>query len=86
MPEINLLILGGAGKSGRLVVREALVQGHKVTAYGRNTAKLEEEYSVAVGNQSLTVSSPRWIYYADNEVVLTCYSLSNATSMSSGTK
>jgi hypothetical protein len=57
MVEKHLLVLGGAGKSGIIVVKQVLEKGHKVTAYARNATKLREEHSDAVDNQKLTVSS-----------------------------
>jgi nucleoside-diphosphate-sugar epimerase len=56
MAEKNFLVLGGAGKSGIHVVKQALEMGHKVTAYARSTTSLKEQHGDAIENQKLTVS------------------------------
>jgi hypothetical protein len=37
---VKLAVFGGTGASGQLLIRSALAQGHTVTAYARNPAKL----------------------------------------------
>ena len=39
---MQITVFGATGPAGRLVVRRALEQGHHVTAYARNPAKLDE--------------------------------------------
>jgi putative NADH-flavin reductase len=39
-PTMNLLVFGSTGATGRLIVEQALSQGHNVTAYGRNATIL----------------------------------------------
>ena len=41
MAQHNILVVGGAGKSGTQLVERALAQGHSVTAFVRNPAKAE---------------------------------------------
>jgi len=55
MAEKNFLVLGGAGKSGTHVVKQALEMGHKVTAYARSTTSLKEHHGDAIENQKLTL-------------------------------
>lgn len=55
----NLLVLGGAGKSGIVVVEQALELGHKVTAYARSAKKLTENHGAAVNSGQLSVGSRR---------------------------
>ncbi|OLT62385.1 NAD(P)-dependent oxidoreductase [Moorena bouillonii] len=38
---MNILIFGSTGATGRQVVEQALEQGHRVTAFARNPAKLD---------------------------------------------
>ena len=38
---MNLLVFGATGHTGRLVVREALARGHRVSAFARDPAKLD---------------------------------------------
>ena len=47
---MKVLVLGGAGSVGKLILREALAQGHQVTALVRNSAKLAD-----VRHDNLTV-------------------------------
>ena len=50
---MNLLIIGATGGTGRQLVEQALAQGHNVTAFVRNPAKVRikhEWLSVAKGN------------------------------------
>jgi len=50
---LKLLVLGAAGKTGRLVVEQALAAGHTVTAFVRDPSKLklsDERLSVASGD------------------------------------
>ena len=39
---MKLLIFGATGGTGRELLKQALDQGHNVTAYARNPAKMEE--------------------------------------------
>jgi uncharacterized protein YbjT (DUF2867 family) len=39
---MQITVFGATGPAGRLVIRRALEQEHKVTAYARNPAKLDE--------------------------------------------
>src|SRR3989442_2509631 len=48
---MNLLVLGATGRTGRLVVEQALAAGHTVTALVRSPEKL------ATGNSNLRVVS-----------------------------
>ena len=41
---MNLLIFGSTGGTGRQLVQQALEQGHTVTAFARNPAKLEIQH------------------------------------------
>ncbi|MCI0706582.1 MAG: SDR family oxidoreductase [Ignavibacteriae bacterium] len=50
---MNLLIIGATGGTGRQLVTQALEQGHTVTAFARNPAKVNirhERLTVAQGN------------------------------------
>ena len=50
---LKLLVLGATGKTGRLVVEQALAAGHTVTAFARNPADLridDERLTVANGD------------------------------------
>ncbi|NEO95433.1 MAG: NAD(P)H-binding protein, partial [Moorea sp. SIO3G5] len=38
---MNILIFGSTGGTGRQLVEQALDQGHRVTAFARNPAKLD---------------------------------------------
>lgn len=57
---MKILILGATGKVGRLIVEQALVQGHSVVAFVRDPAKL----AITNPNLSLAVGDAR-----DAEVV-----------------
>jgi putative NADH-flavin reductase len=53
MPLVKLLVLGAAGKTGRLVVERALEAGHEVTAFARDPSRLglpDEHLRVANGD------------------------------------
>ncbi|ABL81698.1 MULTISPECIES: NAD(P)H-binding protein [unclassified Nocardioides] len=39
---MHITVFGATGPAGKLVIRRALDQGHRVTAYARNPAKLDE--------------------------------------------
>jgi len=39
-PEMRILVFGASGKTGHELVRQALIQGHRVTAFVRNPARL----------------------------------------------
>lgn len=45
---MNLLVLGATGKTGRLVVAQALEAGHKVTAFVRTAGKLSPRSGLTV--------------------------------------
>jgi putative NADH-flavin reductase len=45
---MRITIFGATGTAGQLLVRQALDQGHQVTAYARNPAKLEERPGLTV--------------------------------------
>lgn len=50
---MNLLIIGATGGTGRALVDQALAQGHTVTAFARNPAKIritQERLTVVRGN------------------------------------
>ena len=50
---MNILVLGGNGRTGRLVVERALAAGHTVTAFSRDPSKVklrDERLSVANGD------------------------------------
>ncbi|MGI9598584.1 MAG: NAD(P)-dependent oxidoreductase, partial [Acidimicrobiales bacterium] len=40
---MRVIIFGATGKTGRLVVRRALDEGHRVTAFGRSVDSLAED-------------------------------------------
>lgn len=42
---MNLTIFGATGGTGRLLVEQALAAGHRVTAFGRNPARLEVQHA-----------------------------------------
>lgn len=42
---MNILIFGSTGATGRQVVEQALEQGHRVTAFARNPAKLDIKHT-----------------------------------------
>ncbi|NEO34469.1 MAG: NAD(P)H-binding protein [Symploca sp. SIO3C6] len=42
---MNLLIFGSTGGTGRQLVEQALEQGHRVTAFARNPAKLDIKHT-----------------------------------------
>ena len=42
---MNLLIFGATGGTGRQLVKQALEQGHKVTAFARDPAKLDIKHT-----------------------------------------
>jgi len=51
--DLNILVLGANGRTGRLVVEQALAAGHTVTAFARDPSKLQlgdEHLSVANGD------------------------------------
>lgn len=39
---MNLLIFGASGETGHELVKQALAQGHEVTAFVRDSAKLDD--------------------------------------------
>ena len=41
---VNVLIFGATGGTGRALVEQALVQGHAVTAFARNPAKVRTKH------------------------------------------
>ncbi|KAG9253760.1 NAD-dependent epimerase/dehydratase [Emericellopsis atlantica] len=45
---MKFLIIGGSGRSGQLVIEEALSKGHQVTALVRNPAPLEEREGLTI--------------------------------------
>ena len=45
---MRITVFGATGPAGRLVVRRGLDQGHQVTAYARNPAKLDERPGLRV--------------------------------------
>ncbi|KAI6779414.1 uncharacterized protein J7T54_005228 [Emericellopsis cladophorae] len=45
---MKFLIIGGSGRSGRLVIEEALSKGHQITALVRNPSSLEEREGLTV--------------------------------------
>ena len=45
---MRITVFGATGPAGRLAVHRALDQGHKVTAYARNPAKLDERPGLTV--------------------------------------
>ncbi|ORY04553.1 putative TrkA-N domain dehydrogenase [Clohesyomyces aquaticus] len=45
---MQVLIIGGSGRTGQLVIEELLERGHKVTALVRNPAAFEERYNLQV--------------------------------------
>jgi putative NADH-flavin reductase len=50
---MNLLIIGATGGTGRAIVEQALAQGHNVTAFVRNPAKVKtahDRLTIAKGN------------------------------------
>lgn len=51
----SMLILGASGRSGILTLKLALENGHKVTAYVRNEAKLREKLGTDAEHNELTV-------------------------------
>ena len=55
---MKIVVFGATGKTGRLLVEQALAKGHKVTAYVRNpqSVKIENEnLKIVVGNLSETL-------------------------------
>ncbi len=42
---MNVLIVGSTGGTGRQLVEQALAQGHRVTAFARNPAKLDVQHA-----------------------------------------
>jgi putative NADH-flavin reductase len=42
--KMKLLIFGSTGSIGRLLIEQALEQGHEVTAFARNPAKLDIQH------------------------------------------
>jgi putative NADH-flavin reductase len=53
MSDMNLLIIGATGGTGRALVEQALAQGHTVTALVRNPAKMQmthEHFTVVKGD------------------------------------
>jgi len=51
---IRLLVIGATGRTGRLLVEQALGRGHQVTAFVRHTASL-----MAAPNLDIAVGDPR---------------------------
>ncbi|MEX0601722.1 MAG: NAD(P)H-binding protein [Bacteroidota bacterium] len=50
---MKILIIGASGGTGRELVRQALEQGHEVTAFVRNPSRMplrHERLSIATGN------------------------------------
>jgi putative NADH-flavin reductase len=50
---LNILVLGASGRTGRLVVEQALAAGHTVTAFARDPSKLKlsgENLNIANGD------------------------------------
>jgi uncharacterized protein YbjT (DUF2867 family) len=50
---MNVLVFGASGGTGRELVRQALTQGHVVTAFARDPAKLDINHAnlrIAQGN------------------------------------
>ncbi len=50
--QIRLFVIGATGRTGRLLVEQALGRGHHVTAFGRNAGSLKRasKLSIAVGD------------------------------------
>src|ERR1035437_786502 len=51
--DLNILVLGASGRTGRLVVEQALAAGHTVTAFARDPSKLKlsgENLNIANGD------------------------------------
>jgi putative NADH-flavin reductase len=56
---VKLLVVGASGRTGRLVVEQALGHGHEVTAFVRDPARLaisRERLSVVVGDATAPVT------------------------------
>lgn len=65
---MNLTIFGASGKTGRLLVQNALERGHKVTAYVRSPESFELQHellSVVVGTLENNEAIERAIVGAD---------------------
>jgi putative NADH-flavin reductase len=65
---MNLVVFGASGRTGRLIVDEALAAGHRVTAFVRDPQKLgrtHELLNVAQGDSSDTAAIARAVAGAD---------------------
>ncbi|KAK7191950.1 hypothetical protein DPSP01_013792 [Paraphaeosphaeria sporulosa] len=45
---MQVLVIGGSGRTGKLVINELLERGHKVTALARNPASLEDRLNLQI--------------------------------------
>lgn len=65
---MNLVVFGASGRTGRLVVDEALAAGHTVTAFVRDPSKLDRRHpqlKVAQGDSADAASVARAVAGAD---------------------
>jgi uncharacterized protein YbjT (DUF2867 family) len=46
---MNLLIFGATGGTARELIKQALAQGHVVTAFARNLDKLDIQHDACLG-------------------------------------
>jgi len=65
---MKIVIFGASGKTGTLLLKEALIKGHQVTAYVRRAESIVQQHpnlKVVIGNLSDTVSLKEALTGAD---------------------
>ena len=63
---MNIIVFGASGKTGKLVVEQALTLQHKVTAFVRNPTKLQINHT----NLPVLPEAPNTIMFIDRKSVV----------------
>ena len=85
---MNVIVLGATGRTGRHIVRHALLHGHNVTAFTRSAASIgDADVQVAEGDVMDAASVARAVAGRDAAIVaLGANSLRDKTTLASGTR